>query len=69
MIEELKATMNPEKRVELIKQIARYKHDNVLGGVTTYRPIVTLAWRENIDFRPWPFPGLWRAFQEVSFRQ
>ncbi|WFU71246.1 ABC transporter substrate-binding protein [Bradyrhizobium sp. CB2312] len=66
MVEELKNTMNPEKRVELIKQIARYKHENVLGGVTTYRPVITLAWRDNIDFRPWP-SGSWRAFQEVSF--
>ncbi|MHC1950440.1 ABC transporter substrate-binding protein [Bradyrhizobium sp. UFLA06-06] len=66
MIEELKLTMNPDKRVELIKQIARYKHENVLGGATTYRPTITLAWRENIEFRPWPM-GSWRAFQEVSF--
>ncbi|MHC1950428.1 ABC transporter substrate-binding protein [Bradyrhizobium sp. UFLA06-06] len=66
MIEELKTTMAPEKRVELIKQIARYKHENVLGGVTTYRPVITFAWRDNIEFRPWP-SGSWRVFQEVSF--
>ena len=69
MVEELKATMAPEKRVELIKQIARYKHENVLGGVTTYRPVVTLAWRDNIEFRAWPSPGSWRAFQEVGFKK
>ncbi|EHR01081.1 ABC-type dipeptide transport system, periplasmic component [Bradyrhizobium sp. WSM471] len=69
MIEDLKNTMIPENRAELIKQIARYKHANVLGGVTTYRPIVTFAWRDNIAFRPWPWPGQWRAFQEVSFKK
>ncbi|MDA9504419.1 glutathione ABC transporter substrate-binding protein [Bradyrhizobium sp. CCBAU 11386] len=67
MIDELKLTMNPEKRVELIKQIARYKHENVLGGVTTYRPVNTFAWHDNVEFRPWPFPGSWRQFQEVGF--
>jgi peptide/nickel transport system substrate-binding protein len=69
MVEELKGTMAPEKREVLIKQIARYKHENVLGGITTYRPVVTLAWRDNIEFRPWPAPGGWRAFQEVSFKK
>ncbi|WP_245286183.1 hypothetical protein [Bradyrhizobium sp. WSM1417] len=69
MVEELKNTMNPDKRVRLIKQIARYKHENVLGGVTTFRPIVTFAWRDNIAFRPWPWPGYWRDFQEISFKK
>lgn len=67
MIEQLKGTMDPAKREELIRQIARYKHDNVLGGVTTYRPVITLAWRDKVNFRPWPSPGSWRGFQEVSF--
>ncbi|WFU71264.1 ABC transporter substrate-binding protein [Bradyrhizobium sp. CB2312] len=66
MVEELKNTMNPEKRVELIKQVARYKHDNVLGGVTTYRPVITFAWRDNVEFRPWPSAS-WHVFQQVSF--
>jgi peptide/nickel transport system substrate-binding protein len=69
MVAQLKATMAPEKRAELIKQIARYKHENVLGGVTTYRPVVTLAWRDNVEFRPWPSPGSWRGFQEVGFKK
>lgn len=29
---------------------------------------MTMAWRDTIDFKPWPFPGYWRAFQEVSFK-
>ena len=52
MVEELKGTMDPEKRVALIQKIARYKHENVLGGMPTYRPVVTLAWRDKIEFRP-----------------
>ena len=66
MVEELKGTMDPEKRVELIQKIARYKHENVLGGMPTYRPVITLAWRDNIEFRAWPCAGSWRMFQEVS---
>lgn len=69
MVQELRSTMDPDKRAELIKKIARYKHDNVLGGVPTYRPVITLAWRDTIEFRPWPAPGSWRNFQEVSFKK
>jgi peptide/nickel transport system substrate-binding protein len=68
MVEELKATMDLDKRVELIKKIARYKHDNVLGGLTTYRPMITLAWRDKVDFKPWPYPGYWRGFQEIGLK-
>uniref|UniRef100_UPI001954EF9B hypothetical protein n=1 Tax=Serratia marcescens TaxID=615 RepID=UPI001954EF9B len=52
MVEELKGTMDPEKREELIRKIAKYKHDNVLGGVPTYRPVVTFAWRDKVEFKP-----------------
>ena len=69
MVEQLKNTMIPEKRVELIKQIARYKRDNVLGGWTTYRPIITLAWRDKVEFKPWAYPGYWRGFQEIGLKQ
>jgi peptide/nickel transport system substrate-binding protein len=69
MVEQLKGTMEPDKREELIKQIAQYKHDNVLGGITTYRPVITLAWRDKVDFKPWPFPGAWRGFQEISLKK
>jgi peptide/nickel transport system substrate-binding protein len=69
MVEQLKNTMVPEKRVELIKQIARYKRDNVLGGWTTYRPIITLAWRDKVEFKPWAYPGYWRGFQEIGLKQ
>jgi peptide/nickel transport system substrate-binding protein len=68
MVERLKGVMDPEQRVELIKQIAQYAHDNVLGGVTTYRPVITFAWRDKVDFKPWPSAN-WRNFQEVSLKQ
>ncbi|MGB3503393.1 MAG: ABC transporter substrate-binding protein [Mesorhizobium sp.] len=66
LVRELQGTMEPARRSELIKQIGRYKHENVLGGIPTYQPIVTLAWRDRIKFKPWPFPGYWRGFQDVS---
>ena len=69
MIEQLKGTMEQPKRIELIHQIAKYKHDNVLGGISTYRPVITLAWRDKVDFRPWPFPGAWREFQEIGLKK
>ena len=69
MVEQLKGTMETAKREELIKQIAQYKHDNVLGGITTYRPVITLAWRDKVEFKPWPFPGAWRGFQEIGLKK
>lgn len=70
MIEELKTTMDPEKRAALARKIARYKHEKVLGGVPTYRPMVTFAWREDkIDFKGWPYPGYWRGMQEVVVKK
>jgi len=68
MVEELKSTMDPSKREAMIRKIAQYKHDNVLGGITTYRPVVTFAWRDKLVFRPWPYPGAWREFQEIGLR-
>jgi peptide/nickel transport system substrate-binding protein len=69
MVEELKQTMDPAKRETLIKKIARYKRDNVLGGWSTYRPMVTLAWREDkVTFKPWPYPGYWRGMQEIGLK-
>lgn len=66
MIEQLRATMDVGKREALIKKIGKHKHDNVLGGMTTYRPVVTFAWRDKVAFKPWPYPGAWRGFQEIS---
>ncbi len=70
LVEEQKRTIDPEKRVALLQQIARRKHEEVLGGLTTYRPLVTLAWRTSkVGFTPWPWPGAWHDFQQVSVKQ
>lgn len=68
MVEKLKETMVPAKREELIRELARYKHDNVLGGLTTYRPIITLAWRGKVEFKPRTLPCYWRGFQEIGLK-
>jgi peptide/nickel transport system substrate-binding protein len=67
MVETMKGIMDPEQRVALIREIAQYAHDNVLGGVTTYRPVITFAWRDKVDFHPWPAAN-WRNFQQVGLK-
>ncbi|KAA0181651.1 ABC transporter substrate-binding protein [Cupriavidus gilardii] len=70
LIEKQRQTMDPAARTELLKQIARLKHERVLGGLPTYRPLVTFAWREDkVHYVPWPIRDYWRAFQEVSLKQ
>jgi peptide/nickel transport system substrate-binding protein len=60
--------MDPEKREALLKRIARIKHERVLGGLPTYRPLVTFAWRgDRVSYRPWP-AGFWRNFQEIGLK-
>ena len=54
LIEEQKKTMDPIKREMLLKQIGRMKHEQVAGGIDTYRPMVTFAWRDHVTFTPWP---------------
>ena len=67
LVEEQKREMDTEKRVALIRELARIKHDQVLAGVTTYRPLVTFAWRDNIRYVPWP-TGSWRSLLEIGYR-
>ena len=50
------------------QKIAEIKHDQVLAGITTYRPLITLAWRDNVHFVPWAMPSYWRGMQEVGFK-
>jgi len=69
MIRELKRTMDLTERDALIKKIARIKHERVAGGLPTYRPVVTLAWRDKVTFKPWPSPGFWRGMQEIGLKQ
>lgn len=68
MIEEQKREMDPDKRIVMIRKIAEIKHDQVLAGVTTYRPLITLAWRDNVHFVPWAMPSYWRGMQEIGFK-
>jgi len=69
LIEQLKATMDLPERDALIRKIARIKHDRVAGGLTTYRPIVTFAWHDNVTFVGWPTPGFWRNLQQIGLKQ
>jgi peptide/nickel transport system substrate-binding protein len=69
MIEQLKTTMDLQQRDDLIRKIARVKHDRVAGGLTTYRPIVTFAWHDNVTFVGWPSPGFWRNLQQIGLKQ
>lgn len=70
LVEEQRAIMEPEKRDELLRHIAQIKRDKVLGGFTTYRPLVTFAWRTGkVTFTPWPWPGYYRNFQEIGVKQ
>ncbi|MBW2622833.1 MAG: ABC transporter substrate-binding protein [Deltaproteobacteria bacterium] len=67
MIEEQKVTMDPVKRMAIIKQIARLKHERVVGGLTTYRPMVTFAWRDHVSFTPWP-AGYFHELRQIGLK-
>ena len=54
LIEEQKKTMDPVKREAIIKKIGKMKYEKVIGGLTTYRPLVTFAWRDKVSYTPWP---------------
>ena len=41
-----RARSSTGERDALIKKIARVKHERVAGGLPTYRPVATFAWRE-----------------------
>ena len=65
LVEELRVTMDRDAKAALIRKIARIKHGRVAGGLPTYRPMVTLAWRDTLAFRPWPGAN-WRSLQEIG---
>ena len=65
LVETLRTTMDPGARYRLASRIARLKHEQVAGGLPTYRPMISLAWREKIAFRPWPAAG-WRSMYEID---
>lgn len=62
MVEELRTSMDQDSRRTMIRNIARLKHVRVAGGVPTYRPMLTLAWRDKLDFEPWP-GAFWRSMR------
>ena len=62
MVETLRMTMDLQTRSVMIQEIARVKHASVAGGLPTYRPMLTLAWREEVDFEPWP-GAFWRSMR------
>ena len=36
---------------------------------TPDRPLVTFAWRDKVEYTPWPAPGAWRSFQQIGLKQ
>lgn len=68
MVKRLQQVMDRDERTALIREIATYKYENLLAGIPTYEPLLTFAWRDNIEFDAWPYPGYWRQFQEVRYR-
>jgi len=69
LLEQQSQTMDAAAREALLKKIAVLKQERVLGGVPTYRPLVTFAWRDKLDFTPWPVRDYWRVFQEVGWKK
>ena len=68
LVEQQRRVLDQLARVAILRRIATRKHAEVLGGLTTYRPLVTLAWRtDKVAFTPWP-AGFWRNFQEIGLK-
>ena len=65
MIVQLRKTMDETQRIALIRAIAARKHEQVAGGFPTYRPMITLAWRDDVDFEPWP-AAFWRSMRGMK---
>jgi peptide/nickel transport system substrate-binding protein len=68
LIEEQKHEMDPAKRLVMVRNLARIKNEQLLAGITTYRPLVTFAWHDDIDFSPWAMPGYWHQMQEIGVK-
>jgi len=67
LIEAQRREMDRDKRIEILRKIARLKHERVLGGITTYRPLATFVWRKEVTFVPWSLPGYWHQMQQIGF--
>jgi len=68
LVQEQKRTMDTVKREEILRKIGRMKFEQVAGGLTTYRPLVTYAWRDKVTYTPWP-GGYYRELQEIGLRK
>jgi peptide/nickel transport system substrate-binding protein len=69
LIQEARTIMNPAAREEKLREIARLKNDKVLGGLPTYQPLTSFAWRKDkVEYTPWP-AGYWRTLQEIKVKQ
>ena len=64
LLDAARTTLDPTVRGTLVREIARKKHAELAGGLPTYRPLTAFAWRDSIDFRPWP-AGHWRSMREI----
>ncbi len=70
MVKEQATIMDPAERIPLLKRIGKKKYEEAAGGITTYVPLVTFAWREDkVDYKPWPWMGFWRKLQEIGLKQ
>ena len=67
LLDKAKRAMNLDERNEILKTIARLKHERV-HSVTTYIPLVTFAWHsDKVTFTPWP-AAFWRQLQEIGLK-
>ena len=66
-IEELRTVIDEQKRADMIRGITRRKHEQVAGGFPTYRPLVSIAWRNTLTFKPWP-QAFWRSMRQISIQ-
>ncbi|HEY0418463.1 MAG TPA: ABC transporter substrate-binding protein, partial [Acetobacteraceae bacterium] len=66
LIEAQKREMDTARREAILRHIARLKYERILGGISVYRPLMTFAWRDAVQFTPWAMPGIWHQMQEIG---
>jgi peptide/nickel transport system substrate-binding protein len=70
LLEEQNRVMDPEKRIALVRKIAKIKEERLLGGIPTYQPLTTFAWHgDKVDFTPWPWTGKWHEMIGIRLKQ
>jgi peptide/nickel transport system substrate-binding protein len=68
LIKQLRATMPAAEHEALARKIARLKHEQVAGGLPSYRPMIALAWRDTLEFTPHP-GAFWRSMRGVRMME